>query len=277
MSAGFGIPLSRELVLAALEDLGVPACELEVHSVVSSTNDLALAALRAGAPAGRVIAAEHQTSGRGRLSREWVDAPGGSLLFSVCLRPRLAVPLGWLPLGCGLAVADGIASATGVEPVVKWPNDVVIGGDGHHGDPGPRKLAGLLMEMVDPHAVVLGVGINVNLPLEGLPTPQATALNLEGATELDRAAVLAHVLRSISVRMRQLEAPGSAAQLADEYRARCLTLGQVVMVAPAAGGSEGAATESEAIDIDPSGGLIVESAGVRHLVSAGDVVHVRRG
>lgn len=263
--------LDAELLQAELAAAGCPWRSVEIHDQVSSTNDVALQRLREGAPHGLVIVAEHQDRGRGRMDRTWVDEAGASLLFSVCLRPTVHAPIGWLPLACGLAVAEGVASSTRIHAKVKWPNDVVLDGPGHHGDPGPRKLSGLLMEMADPHAIVLGVGINVVLHRDALPTGQATALNLEGAAKVSREAVLASVLAAIASRTSQLGTSEGAAEVARDYVDRCLTVGQRVRV-EVAGPNR---VEGDAVGIDPSGCLSVRVNGTVEHMSAGDVIHVR--
>src|ERR1700731_1016213 len=114
------------------------AWDVHWRSWVASTNAVAMEMARAGAPEGLVVVADHQTAGRGRLGRSWESPPGASLLASILLRPVL--PPARLALCAGavaLAAADACAALTGVEPRLKWPNDLVVGG---------RKLAGILAE-----------------------------------------------------------------------------------------------------------------------------------
>src|SRR5579875_1879015 len=131
---------------------------VDVVALTGSTNADLLAAAAAGAPEGRVLAAEEQTAGRGRLGRSWASVPGGSLTFSVLLRPAEVAGSGrgWLPLLTGGAVATAVRAVAGVEGTLKWPNDVLVG-DG--------KLAGILAEQTpDASAVVVGIGLNVATP-----------------------------------------------------------------------------------------------------------------
>src|SRR5207253_11473498 len=105
--------------------------------------------------------------------------------FSVLLRPaREAAQLGWLPLLTGVAVTEALRTTTGVEAVLKWPNDVVVQDRG-----GVRKLGGILAERVG-GAVVVGVGINVSMRADELPVPAATSLVLEGADDPGPQVVL---------------------------------------------------------------------------------------
>lgn len=140
------------------------------------------------APEGAVVAADEQTAGRGRLGRAWVAPAGSSVLASIALRP--AVPtarLAELTVVAGRACAAAIAELTGLEPALKAPNDVLVGG---------RKVAGILAEAREGR-VVLGVGINVSQLEHELPERAehpATSLLLETDTDLDRAELLAALL-----------------------------------------------------------------------------------
>jgi BirA family transcriptional regulator, biotin operon repressor / biotin---[acetyl-CoA-carboxylase] ligase len=142
-----------------------------------------------GMPEGAVAVAEEQTAGRGRLGRGWSAPPGTSILVSIVLQPRVPLPqLPELSLVAGEAVAAAVAEAVGVEPEVKFPNDVLLGG---------RKVAGILAEAADGR-VVLGIGVNVNQrPDELPPGVEATALRVAVGHELDRAPLLAGILAQL--------------------------------------------------------------------------------
>jgi BirA family transcriptional regulator, biotin operon repressor / biotin---[acetyl-CoA-carboxylase] ligase len=139
-------------------------------------------------PEGAIAVAEEQSEGRGRLGRSWHAPAGTSLLFSLLLRPSVeSSRLPELSLVAGGAVAEAIADVTGLDPAIKFPNDVLIGG---------RKVAGVLAESSEGR-VVLGVGINVNQTLEQLPSgaqTEPTSLQLVLGAPVDRALLLAAVL-----------------------------------------------------------------------------------
>lgn len=142
----------------------------------------------AGDPEGAVAAAEEQTEGRGRLGRIWLAPPATSVLTSIVLVPQIAPErLPELSLVAGDAVARAIASETGVEPRVRFPNDVLIEG---------RKVAGILAE-ASGGRVVVGIGVNANqreddLPVSAETTP--TSLLLVTGSSVDRARLLATLL-----------------------------------------------------------------------------------
>jgi BirA family transcriptional regulator, biotin operon repressor / biotin---[acetyl-CoA-carboxylase] ligase len=141
-------------------------------------------------PEGATVATDHQTEGRGRLGRVWVDAPGRGLLFSVLLRP--SVPMARWP-ELSVVAGEAVAAAIGEAAEVAHPNDVMIGG---------RKVAGVLPE-ASPGRVVLGIGVNVNqryteLPREAVKPP--TSLFVETGGETERASLLAAVLLELERR-----------------------------------------------------------------------------
>jgi BirA family biotin operon repressor/biotin-[acetyl-CoA-carboxylase] ligase len=139
-------------------------------------------------PEGAVAVAEEQTEGRGRLGRTWQAPAGSSVLVSVLLRPEIAAPrLPELSLVAGGAVAEAIAEVTGVDPAIKFPNDVLLDG---------RKVAGILAESSEGR-VVLGVGVNVNQSRNELPTDaqtEPTSLRIQTGEPVDRVALLAAIL-----------------------------------------------------------------------------------
>jgi BirA family transcriptional regulator, biotin operon repressor / biotin---[acetyl-CoA-carboxylase] ligase len=139
-------------------------------------------------PEGAVAVAEEQSEGRGRLGRTWHAPAHTSVLVSVLLRPAVdSARLPELSLVAGGAVAEAIAETTGLEPAIKFPNDVLLGG---------KKVAGILAESSDGR-VVLGIGVNANQTAEQLPDgaqTEPTSLRLELGEPVDRAALLAAIL-----------------------------------------------------------------------------------
>jgi BirA family transcriptional regulator, biotin operon repressor / biotin---[acetyl-CoA-carboxylase] ligase len=137
---------------------------------------------------GAIAVAEQQTEGRGRLGRTWEAPAGTSVLVSVVLLPAVEAPrLPELSLVAGGAVAAAIVEVTGLEPVIKFPNDVLIG---------DRKVAGVLAESSEGR-VVLGIGVNTNQTLEQLPLDtqtEPTSLRLELGEPVSRVRLLAAIL-----------------------------------------------------------------------------------
>ena len=108
---------------------------------IGSTNDeLKRLAQEEGAPEGTLAIADDQSAGRGRLDRKWMAPAGSSLLMSLLFRPAFLDPAHaqQLTMICSLAAADAVAQVTGLQPDLKWPNDLLWQG---------KKLAGVLTEL----------------------------------------------------------------------------------------------------------------------------------
>jgi BirA family biotin operon repressor/biotin-[acetyl-CoA-carboxylase] ligase len=252
-----------------LTDPGAPApWRVELLDESPSTNAYVAERAREGEPAGLVVAAEHQTAGRGRLDRRWETPRGVALTFSMLVDPG-GVPLArwpWLPLLTGLAVVDAVTEVAGVPAGLKWPNDVMSAGG---------KLAGILVELVEHSAgaaAVIGVGINVSAGRDELPVETATSLALEGADGVDRTRLLGALLSAFGLRYDGwVGARGEG--LRASYLKACSTLGHEVR-ADLPGGDT---VTGKAVDIDDEGRLHVDDGSRVHVLGAGDVVHVRPG
>lgn len=253
------------------------ASSLDVLPEAGSTNDEVRA--RAEGLADRaVIVTDNQTSGRGRLGRQWIAPAGRCLAISVLLRPRLpagepleVIHFGWLPLIAGVAMARSVARLVPGRVGLKWPNDVQVDG---------LKVSGLLAELLPAgDAVVLGAGVNLSLTEEELPVPTATSLRLAGAVLEGDAladAVLSEYLRELGALYSdfvRLGADVDASGILDLVTEHCTTLGQEVRVQlPGGDDLVGIAT-----GIDRAGRLLVRRStdGSVAAVAAGDVTHLR--
>jgi BirA family biotin operon repressor/biotin-[acetyl-CoA-carboxylase] ligase len=242
-----------------------------------STNSDGLALARAGAPDGVVLVADHQSAGRGRLDRSWQAPAASSLLVSVLLRPALEPAEAHLTAtAVGLAAVDACREVAGVAPSLKWPNDLVIEGDGSRPI---GKLGGILAESIVEgsrlEAVVVGLGLNVNWP-DDLPPELAgiaVALNAVVGHEIDREDLLGHLLVGLDGWCDRLATSEGRAELVDRYRSACATIGRSVRVERPAGSFEGRAvglTDDGQLLVEPSGG-----GGAITEISVGDVVHLR--
>jgi BirA family transcriptional regulator, biotin operon repressor / biotin---[acetyl-CoA-carboxylase] ligase len=235
--------------------------------VASSTNDLLKERAHQGAPEWSVVMADVQTAGRGRYGHAWGSA-AGNLHLSVLVRPRGdAAAWGRLPLLAGLAVAEGVA-ACGVEPALKWPNDVWVAG---------RKVAGVLVESVSAGGAlewaVIGVGVNVASVPDGLHADAraGAACLADFGPAPDVVEVAAAVLARMRVWYHRLAAGGSGEMLA-AWRARALPWwGRHV---EARSGDE--VLRGRAIDLHESGALILrKDDGTTSLLHSGEVRELR--
>jgi BirA family biotin operon repressor/biotin-[acetyl-CoA-carboxylase] ligase len=260
--------------------------QLKVVDATGSTNADLLRAVTVEPQAWQdlaVLTAEHQTAARGRLDRTWEAPERSSVLVSIVLRPVNADgrPLptqtySWLSLLAALALRDALLETAGLRAEVKWPNDVLVRG---------RKIAGILAQLgpmgegsVPP--VILGTGLNVTLTEAELPVPTATSVQLEGAETVDRTALLKSYLSRFCTLYRSFcNADGDPTaglaggpSLHKRVEAVMVTLGQQVR-AHLPGDHE---IIGHASRLDDSGSLlVVDSSAREHVVTAGDVIHLR--
>jgi BirA family biotin operon repressor/biotin-[acetyl-CoA-carboxylase] ligase len=137
-----------------------------------------------------VVHALRQTHGRGRLNRTWVDLGENNLFFSIVLKPSTDFKAVYSNLTqYASVILCKIFENYGLNPKVKWPNDVMIDGQ--------RKICGILCETVIENSelkgIILGIGINLNASkedVENIPDRVVTALNLETGASVNPDAFL---------------------------------------------------------------------------------------
>jgi len=241
---------------------------LEIVDEIESTSSRLLEMAAAGAPSGTCLAAEWQSSGRGRRGRSWVSRLGGSLTFSLLWRfERGAGHLGGLSLAVGEAVARALAEC-GVERVqVKWPNDVVVDF---------RKLAGILVEtsgeMQGPSVAVIGVGVNFRLServLDRIDQPVADVWQCVAAPP-SRSDLLVAILASLGAALDAFDRAGFAASR-ESWRSMHAYQGRRVRVTSA----RDAPFDAEVVDVAPDGALLVATADGRTLPLASAEITLR--
>lgn len=247
--------LSEADLRSALRRIGADA-PVRSDEVTRSTQATALELAEGGAPQWTLVAAGHQTAGRGRLGRAWLDAPG-ALLVSVVLRPPVEPErAGALTLLAGLAMA-GALGRPGVEVRCKWPNDLVVR---------DAKVGGIIAESVvrDRRLAYVALGLGVNL---------AAAPDVPGAGGLgglDAADVLGGFLQRFAADERAFVA-GSVEAALERYRHVSATVGRRVRATSVTG----EVIEGEAVDVDAAGGLVVRTSTGPRTVRSGEVEHLR--
>jgi BirA family biotin operon repressor/biotin-[acetyl-CoA-carboxylase] ligase len=239
--------------------------DIRVFQETTSTNDVVEKLARDGVKEGVVVFAESQSKGRGRLGREWLSPPQKGLWFSVLLRPDLRPQeTTQLMVASATALARAIQVASSLEPEIKWPNDIVIRG---------RKVAGILTELsaeLD-HVkyVILGIGVNVNLNSGDFPVELrklATSLKAEAGRPISRPELAAAILLELDRDYARVGA-GHFDVVADEWAARCSTLGHQVVIRV---GDRQIRGRAETLDED--GALLLRSEhGHLERITGGDV------
>ncbi len=149
------IPLSEEVLFK----LNTKVIGKKIHYFKSlpSTNLYAKDLIKKNAEEGTIVVADIQTKGRGRKDRSWFS-PEGGLWFSIILYPNIPTQYAMLvTMATSVSVVQAINELTGLSPIIKWPNDLLLDG---------KKICGILTEldaeMDRINYSVVGVGINVN-------------------------------------------------------------------------------------------------------------------
>jgi BirA family biotin operon repressor/biotin-[acetyl-CoA-carboxylase] ligase len=233
---------------------------VEVVAQTGSTNaDLLARAARLSGPL--LLAAEHQTAGRGRAGRSWLSAPGDSLTFSLAWRFAHGLPqMTGLPLAVGVALAETLAGLD--QPVgLKWPNDLLKDGD---------KLAGILVE-AQPAAdgaawAVIGIGLNLAMPAELEERIGRPVAAVPWLARMDRDTLMAALLDGLAAALDTFARDGFAA-FAPRWNLLHAYAGQPVVIV-----DRGVVLhEGLAAGVDTSGRLLLDTAEGRVAILAGDV------
>ncbi|TCN23067.1 biotin--[acetyl-CoA-carboxylase] ligase [Mesobacillus foraminis] len=194
---GYKILQTPEKVSADEISLGLKTAFLgrTIHyeESVSSTQKIAHRLVTDGVSDGTVVVAEEQTSGKGRMDRQWHSPKYSGVWMSVILKPNLPPPRApQLTLVAAVAVVQAIEELTGLMPQIKWPNDILVGG---------KKVTGILTELQADSdrikAVIIGIGINVNQQYEDFPEEllhTASSLAIESGKPISRASLIQSVL-----------------------------------------------------------------------------------
>jgi len=234
---------------------------LVILKSVDSTNEEVKRLASKGEPGGTIVAAEKQTAGKGRFGRSWNSDDGG-LFFSVLLRPELPPgDISSITLAAGFAVCLAVREYTKTDARIKWPNDVIIG---------KKKICGILTEMTAQSDridhVAIGIGINVNnsyFPDE--ISDKATSLFIETGTRINRNEFFGVVIKYLDAILKNFFISLSVDDM-KLFKELCATVGREVTVKRVTGDVHG-----KAVDITPSGELIVYDGYKNIVVNSGEV------
>ena len=254
------------------------AVNIDYKDITGSTNDTADEAGKTGEPGGFLAVADRQDAGRGSRGRSWVSPAGYNIFMSLMLRP--AVPMDKAP-GLTLVMALSIARAIEDELEnngydlqegelgIKWPNDIVLN---------KRKVCGILTELRQSdgsYYVIIGVGINVNQPVEDFPEDiRQTAGSILSETEmkLNRSKLIARAMKHFENYYEAYMASGDLSgtddfSLKNLYEERLINVNKTVRII-----DPDEEYEAKALRITESGALVVQRQDGREMVvNAGEV------
>lgn len=227
--------------------------EIYFYRELTSTNSVAKQMARAGAGDGTMVISRSQSSGRGRMQRQWFCPPGKGLLLSMILRPKIDVQfIPQLTLLAAVVVAETIKTVTGCAAGIKWPNDVLIN---------DKKVCGILAESSfsrnNLQYLIIGIGINVNLSTSQLPPDRletSTSLSLELGKDVSRIKLLKQLIISWDKHMQGFLQTGHPYVLR-KWLENNVTIGKEVTVTKGNYSLSGLA-----VDVSEKGGLIVRLA-----------------
>jgi BirA family biotin operon repressor/biotin-[acetyl-CoA-carboxylase] ligase len=239
--------------------------DIRVFEQTTSTNDVIERLARDGVKEGAIVFAESQTKGRGRLGRAWMSPARKGLWFSVLLRPDLRPQeTTRLTVASATALRRAIQSETGLDPEIKWPNDILIRG---------RKVAGILTELSAEldrvKHVILGIGVDVNLSTNEFPAElrkTATSLKIETGKTISRPELATTILRELDHDYAHV-CGNFFADVADEWEAHCTTIGRAVTIQIG-----GRRVRGRAESLDDDGALLLRTEhGHLERITGGDV------
>ncbi len=228
--------------------------QLQKYSSVDSTNAVAHRMAEQGAEEGIVVVADRQTGGHGRMQRVW-SSPVGGLWFSLILRPQIDPRyVAQITLLAGVAVAKTLRNLYQTDEIrIKWPNDLLCK---------DKKVTGILAEMQltedqDVDYVIVGIGVNVNPPMDEMPEEiqnRAASLNQALNRSYSCEAVLDTILKEIDGMYRLWQQDGNKAVLSLWKEMNC-TLGKTVVVLD----EDKEIFSGTAMDLDAEGALLIKN------------------
>jgi BirA family transcriptional regulator, biotin operon repressor / biotin---[acetyl-CoA-carboxylase] ligase len=241
--------MDKHTLQNALKDLDVP--DIHFFEETDSTNERALALANQGAKEYTLVIAERQTAGRGRFGRLWETTPGTSLAFTLILHPTAEEQerMSLFSFLGAVAICGAIEDYCEAKPLVKWPNDVLLGGKKTCGILAETSWRGNILE-----GLVLGIGVNL-LPGSVPPADRvmypATCVQTHCENEINRFEFLKSAL-SLLIKWR----PKALSRgFLEHYRARLAFLGERVILSP----TDGDIVQGLMVGVDDFGNLLMEN------------------
>jgi len=219
---------------------------------IDSTNSKAVELAAANAQHGTLITADLQTKGRGQRSRTWFSPEKKGLYYSIILRPELPEDkISVITLMAGIVVYETIKKELGLQPDLKWPNDVLVSG---------KKVAGILTECSWNNSklsyAVIGIGINVVFQHHDFPKSlvfPATALNLESSVNISTDK-LAETLSENFEKWYSALKETSSKEIIEQWSQRTTIFGRNISIETSQGGFTG-----KALRLDTNGFIVVKT------------------
>lgn len=201
--------------------------DIRIYETVDSTNTEAKRLWQQGDQQEMVILSREQSAGKGRRGKQWISPKDDGVFMSLLLRPDIEpVHASMLTLVAALAVCEAIEALTGLEPQIKWPNDLVLN---------RKKICGILTEMSAEmdfiHYVVVGIGINVNQAIfDDEIVDSATSIGQVWGQTLSRPALIAKIIERFEIHYNDFLVVKDLSYLMKAYNGRCINVGAALKV-----------------------------------------------
>ncbi len=222
------------------------------YDSIGSTNSKAKELAEAMQEHGTIIISEEQTTGHGRLGRNWISPKFKGIWMSIILRPNIITEnISQITL-LGAAAVQKAIMKMGINTNIKWPNDIVLNG---------KKVCGILTEMsgeIDHiNYLVMGIGINVNLEEEDIPLDLkdvATSIKIESGKYMERKILLANILNIFEELYIDFVQNDNIKETIDICRKNSMLIGKEIQLI-----NKGKVTTAKAMDISDKGELVIEN------------------
>jgi BirA family transcriptional regulator, biotin operon repressor / biotin---[acetyl-CoA-carboxylase] ligase len=233
-----------------------------------STNTRAQQYALDGCQEGTVITAESQTKGRGRRNRDWYSPHGKGIYMSVILYPRISLKeLPKITLAAAVAATEALQASAGIRVEIKWPNDLLMNN---------KKICGILTELNslgnEKNVVIVGIGINVNTPLEMFPADIAdiaTSILIETKQKIPRPVIIKSLIENFD-HYYEIFLNGGFNSILDKWKDSSNIVGRKINVKQA-----GAHVTGTVVDVDMDGALLVrDNDGVIQTIYSGDISYI---
>lgn len=235
-----------------LQHIGSPVT-IRLYDSVDSTNNEAKR--RADIDCGICLyAASEQSAGRGRRGHSFYSPKDTGLYMTLSLPLSAETSIQKITCAAAVAVCEAILSLSDIKPLIKWVNDIYVGG---------KKAAGILTELItdsknQPRAVIVGIGLNLNTR----DFPAEFADNAGNLGDIDENALCGTIADNLITIVGQLDDNS----IIEKYKALNLCIGREVRFT-----KDGVEHTAEAVDIAFDGGLIAEENGARLTLNSGEI------
>lgn len=236
--------------------------EILYFDSIDSTNTYAKKMGEENIKDGTVIIADEQTSGRGRLGRQWMSPKGKGIWMTIILKPHIAPSeASKITLAAAYALCTALDKC-GLDVRIKWPNDIVVNG---------KKLCGILTEMSADMDIIkyiaVGIGLNANLnahDFDSAIAATATSIKIEAGESISRKIVVSHILNEFERVYDIFIKEGSIESFLEEYKLRSAVMGKEIRVIYRKEELRG-----KAVDVTEEGHLIIklEDGSTREILS----------